>query len=123
MGNFDRVRVLNELRPFLRLINAYNSDYFRDSNWRGSLRSVCIALCATIMICLIPIFISLGAWYLIENEAAMRKVVVALPILFTFGQTDATFVALILRHRIINETIDRLQKVVDQREFKLCHFS
>lgn len=118
MDNSGPVHVLHKLRAFLRLMNAYNPAYFREN----TPRSVAFAICATGIIFLIPIFISLGALYLIENNAELRKVVVALPIMFTFGQTDAAFVAILLKYRIINETIDRLQTVVDQRKLKFLQF-
>lgn len=116
-----KIHALNGLKPYLRLIQAYNDENFRDHNWRNILNSVFYAFCATGVIILLPIFILLAVWYLIENDADLIKVVIAVPLLATLLQMELAFITLLMKNRMAIEMIDRLQQVIDKSEF-LKHF-
>lgn len=122
MRFFDnRIDVLSKLKPYLRLIKAYNIENFSHTNWQCLLRSVCNAFGATLIIISMPMFIILGTWYLIENDADLKKFVVALPLLISLLMMTLIFIALMVKNRVITEIIDRLQRTVDQSEF-FCTF-
>lgn len=119
MNNTGYIRVLVAFAPFLRLIKSYNLDNFHHCNWRCNLASVKYAFITTTIIVSIPIFHVLGIWHLIENEADLSTISVSLPILTSFTQMELTLIALILKNRTIDETIKRIQQLVDEREFLL----
>lgn len=121
MSASNKIHALNGLKPYLRLIQAYNDENFRDHNWRNILNSVFYAFCATDVIILLPIFILLAVWYLIENDADLIKVVIAVPLLATLLQMELAFITLLMKNRMAIEMIDRLQQVIDKSEF-LKHF-
>lgn len=118
MSDSAGINVLNKLKPYLRLIQAYNHEHFHGHHWRTMVNSVIYAFCATVMIVLLPIFIMLAVWYLIENDADLIKVVIAIPLLATLLQMELAFITLIVKNRIVIEMIERLQQVIDKSE--LC---
>lgn len=116
MVNFSKIRVFDAFVPFLRLLTAYNRDNFIGGNWRSNLRSVLWTFGVTVIMSMLFTCIVLIAWYLLENKVNLIKFSVAIPILATASQLELTFFAMLLKNHTITETIDQLQKVVDQRE-------
>lgn len=115
MSKFNKIHVLKEFKPYLRLIKAFNLDNFRNTgNRHRILNSVFDAFATSSIIFSIPIFLILGVWYLIENDADLRKISVALPILISILWMWLIFIALMAQNRIIRDIIDQLQRVVGQ---------
>lgn len=117
MRNSREIRVLNAFRPFLRLLTAFNRNHFRHNNWRSIVRSVFYAFGAMVAVIANSAWIVLLAWYLFETEAELKKFVVAIPMLVTLLQIKLTFIALMMEHRTITETIDQLHRVINQSKF------
>lgn len=118
MSDISKKSILNEFKPYFRIINAFNPEHFHGRDWRALLFSGFFAFCLVLFVCLVPIYIILGSWYLLENESDLVEIAVTVPILATLLQMELTFVALIMENHTIIETMDRLQRVIDQR--KLC---
>lgn len=118
MGDLRKVHVLNEFGPYLRLIQAYNikNFHFSFANWRCILHSVSYAFGATVIHISLPIYFISAIWYLIESGADLRKFVAGFPILISLLQMEVTCVALMMKNRTVNETINQLQRVIDQRK-------
>lgn len=116
MNDSKQIRVLSGFVPFLRLLNAYVSDNFRQSGWRRILESIFYAMCASVMITSLPFVGCSIVWLLIENDMEWIKCVVAVPLLFSLVQMVLTCVAMMIKNRSINVMIDQLQRVVDARE-------
>lgn len=117
MRNPSQIRVLAKFDPFLRLLKAFNSDSFRCcTNWRCSLRSVFYSFSSTVIIVMMFIWIVLLAWHLLENHANPKRFVASVPILATLLQITFTFIDLMMKNKMIAETIEQFQRVVDQRE-------
>lgn len=76
MNDSKKIRVLSGFVPFLRLLNAYISDNFRQSGWRRILESIFYAMCASVMITSLPFVGCSIVWLLIENDMEWIKCVV-----------------------------------------------
>lgn len=115
---FNEIHVLNAFTPFLRLLQAYNSDNFHHNNRPRIRQSIYYAIAATIIIFFVPIYGLLTLWDALDSGAGnvMKKIVTALPLLLTGLQVEFTYIALMVRNRSICETVDRLQNVIKRRE-------
>lgn len=113
----SKIRVLNNFRPYLRLLNAFKFDNFHQSDWYSIRQSIYYAIYAALLLILIPVAIVLGAWYLIENLGDLRKIIVVFPLLISMVQVVLSFVALIRRNILINETIYRIQHMTNRRKY------
>lgn len=120
MTNFREFRVLDKLSSYLRLLNAYNRDNFRDSNWRSILQSGLYTFGATMIIIANFSWIVLVAWYLFETHAEWRTCVIAVPIMVTILQLELIFDAMMVKNHTITETIDQVQRLVDRRKSFFC---
>lgn len=117
MSNSSEIRVLNAFVPFLRLLTAFNCNHFRHKNWRSIVRSVFDAFGATVTVTANFAWIILITWYLFETEAELKKFVVAIPMLVTLLQIELTFIALMMKHHTITETVDQLHRMINRSEF------
>lgn len=109
------IRILRQFEPFLRILKAYDLNNFSHSSWRTMLSSICDAFYATLLNSATAILIVLIAWHLIENDADIDKLVVAMPILIGLLMGESIIVQLMSKTDIIIGIVERLQKVVDQR--------
>lgn len=115
--NLRQITVLNAFKPLLRLIEAYNSENFRHRNdWPRLQRGVFYALCASLIILLVLLFLILGTWYFVDNYGHLEVLVSTLPLLLTILRAILIFAALITNNRVISAMIDRLQQVINQRK-------
>lgn len=119
MNNPDRMKVFKELKPYLRLITAFNHDNFHRCYWQctQNVKSACCALCAILIIVAIPIPVILGIWKMFEINDLIKNIA-TIPLLATLLEMDLAFIALIFKSRIVIDMIDRLQKVIDKSEYK-----
>lgn len=115
MENSNKIQILTKFSAYLRLLTVYNHKTIIHRNWRCIVHNILYLLCSTMIILLPFIYISLGIWYLFENDADFKKFVVALPLLLGLLQIEVTFIAMLMKNHIINKTINQLQRVVDQR--------
>lgn len=124
MNNYKNIHVLNGFKPFLRLLKAFNSDilFHYNSNWRLALHSAKYAFYSTMILISSVNLILFGCWYLLETGAMLETIVVSLPLLMGLLQTTTSFIAMLIRNRIIIEAINRMQNVVDQRKYQIIHF-
>lgn len=113
-----RIRILEEFRPFLRLLRAYN----RKKLFCNKIHSVFYAIFTTLLIPLLPIVIILSFWYLFENGGDLRKIVVGLPVILSLALSAITFIALIIKNQLISETINEVQKAINQRKLFILLF-
>lgn len=116
MEKLRKIVVFNAFSPYLHILMSYKSDNFRSNNPILIVKNSCIAVGLMVSLALLPISIGLTIWGLIDKSAAMRNVVIAIPLLITFSQMFMKFVTLILESCKVNATIGQLQRVVDQRE-------
>lgn len=112
-----RIRVLRAFSACHRILRAFHRDNFQSSDRRDILRSTFHALCAALIIVLVSIYFVLAAWYLVDNATDLRIIVVILPIVISLLYIDLTFIAMVVQNRSVTETINRLQRVVDRRNF------
>lgn len=113
----SEIRVLSKCRPYIRLLHGFNSKYFRRNSQDGILFSVFCAIGTTLLYIVIPIYMLLGIWSLIETSADMKVLVAQLPLQFSLLQMQLTFIGTITKNREITETVKKVQRIIDQREF------
>lgn len=118
--NKSKIRVLSEYNPYLRLLSAYNP--INNSDQRDRHYFVRNAFGATMNIFFLFTFSLSISWHAFANGIDLKKFVVALPLVMSIVRMAVTFIALMLKNSIISETIDQLQRVVDQREWPFPFF-
>lgn len=111
-----KTAILNACQPYLRILQAYNSDNFRKNNWRSS---VFYVLLASMLVVLLPMLAISAIWHLIEVEADLKHVAASLPLILTLLQVEMTFIAMIINNRAIAETFEQVQKVINQRKISI----
>lgn len=112
----NKVYVLSEFKLYLPLINAYNNGHFFHLNQNCLQYRIVNAFCATLIHILLPVYVILGIWYLIENDADLEKFAVTSPVLISLLQVELMFIAVMIQTRSINEVINKLQQVFEKRK-------
>lgn len=120
MENSRKICILEQFRPYLRLLEAYNPKHFHHPDWLHFLHSVSYALCATAMVVHLPLVASLAIWYLIEVPVDLKMFVVQVPIQCCALQILIALLALLAKASNITETINRIQDLINQREECAC---
>lgn len=110
--NSRKITVLKTIRLGFQLLQAFNYENFQ-SNAKHKIVHIFFA---TVLTSLLPILIILSCWYVIENDFEMTNIVASLPIVFSLFQIELSFIVMIVNNRIISDTIDGIQKVVNQRK-------
>lgn len=111
------IRVLNRFRPYLRVLQAFNHENFHHHDWRSTRRSIYYGCFSFLIGTFTATVIFLSVWFLIDNDCDFGKLVVLLPLQMSIIQMGLTFLPLVKNNRIINETIERIQLVVEKREY------
>lgn len=124
MDQFRKVHVLVQLNPYIPLIEAYNAKNLKyDPDWQTLLHRAFWLFCATLIICVLPTFAVVTIWYLIENDADLKKCIVAFPIIVGLLQVEVTYITLVMKNHTISEMSQRLQRMIDQSELLIYIFS
>lgn len=119
MENSMKMPVLNAFNVFLRILKIYNCENFQRNGQKQYVRNVCLAFVLTTFATLVPIMCGLAIWYIFDNGCALIIVVVVIPPTLTALQLFLSFITLAARNRIISQTIDRIQKVIDHRKKRI----
>lgn len=114
MENSKRIHVFNQLKPYFCLLTAYNGNNFIQQQWRRYVQSVLVAFCAIMVNFMLFVFFVLMVWHLIENSGDLTKLIVTLPLLISLFQVHSSFISMSMKNHIVNETINRLQCIVDR---------
>lgn len=117
-----KIEIFVKFRPYLHLLRAYNPENCHHNNWRCNLHSISLAFGATLFIYAILLVDILIVWLLLENDADAKAIVVSMPIVCSFLLASIAYVALLTENRVISETIERIQNLVDQRELRSISF-
>lgn len=118
MATLGTIHVLHEFDPFLAILEIYNKENYRALELTQIFRNICFAFVVTILILSNANTIFLASWYLLENRHTMGTVVVNAPILLTITAFFITIVDLTMTNRMIAEVISRLQKAIEQSEYR-----
>lgn len=116
MANSSGIRTLNKSRPFVRLLDGYDLDHFRQRDWRSILRGSFDAFCTTSIVLSLLTVDVVAFWYLIDNDENVKFFAIALPTALAFMHLELTFIVLVMKRRTFNRAIDQLQALVDQRK-------
>lgn len=115
-SNPRKVLVFAECSLYLRVIDAFDAENFGHRDWRENVRSICYGLLAASVVFVTPVAITLYLWFVVESDADEKKLVATVPSMLGLAELFTTFLAMMTNRRIMSETIDRIQRVIDQRE-------
>lgn len=115
MDGSNEIHSLHKLRPFIRLLNAYDSDQFRHHNNCNYLKSAFYVFWTSVIAVANFFWFILIAWNLHENDYKWSKCVVSVPILISVLHIASTFIAMIAQNRNIIELFNQMQRIVNQR--------
>lgn len=118
MGDPGKIHVFKAFEMFLRTLQAYNAENFRQIDRRQNVHNACIAIGAFIGANLIATMIALGFWHLYDVYGDSSKLIICGPIVLTIVQMLITCTVLTMKNREIDETIGQLQQDIDQRWFR-----
>lgn len=114
--NRNAFGVMNEFRPFLRIIDTYNMANYHPGNWIELIENVYHVTRVSALVIALPLQMVLGYWFCVDYDYSMDKVSRAFPINLCILQTILAGGSLTSKNKPIRQTIDRLQGVVERGE-------
>lgn len=112
-------RALEKFTVYLRILQAYNIENFQKTE--NILSSYSLAFVVTVPLVVATIAVILGFWHLLDNPDNVENIVAFLPIFFAALKELISYASFVPKNRIIQKTIDRIQQIVDQREFEFSN--
>lgn len=111
-----KIDAFGAFRPFLRLLTIFDLANFRHSDRRVVLRNIFRAIvCAIIILCHEFLIMSNG-WFCISHHFILREVAFKFGLYINATQFAITFVAFRWKIRMIYDTIDDLNGIVNMRK-------
>lgn len=107
--------VLNGFRVYLRFLNSFNRDNFRQNDRHDYLRSVVLALTTLMMFIIFPIHITFDIWGMFDNRANVKKAITVFPLIVSTLQLYLSSLVMLAKNRVITEIIQQIQSIIDQR--------
>lgn len=121
MGNFERVDVTGQYRPYLNLLKAFNAaDTDHCDNWRAWLKHHTRLLYTSVLVVAGTLATIFSTWGLFDKKFALRETAAALPLIISCLQNTVSFVSLALKNRKIGRVLDSVQALIDQRKTCRC---
>lgn len=121
--NIRRIHVLKEYAPYLRLLRTYylNNDDEQDSNTHRN--NIVNAVIVTFVVFLHIVQMFCGYWYCEEHHFALGEITATVPVLLHSIQYFLAFVSMSSNYHKIDDTMQRLQRIVDNRKYEVGAFS
>lgn len=116
MAEPEKLYVFSAFRYFLIILKALNVENFGRNEPNRFVQNLCVACGVTIFVGLMPITFALGLWYVYDYNGAVKIIVVVIPPILTMLQLFLTFITLRAKNRVISETIERIQTLINQRK-------
>lgn len=112
----QKIRVLAALRPFLRQMQAYKIESFRDLPLLLKIRKICLAIFIVMTILASPLLVFLSIWHIIENAMDISEWSTSFAVILSVAQLFFTGISIMVKYNVIVGLMDALQKIVDRRE-------
>lgn len=110
------IRVMNEYKPFLRILKAFDRGNFHIRNSGIQFKNVFFTFCVTcVLFCHISIVIAIF-WSFFDDKFKLKKIVPAVPYATSGILIVLTLSSLVLRSDKIGTTFNHIQQLVDKRE-------
>lgn len=110
------IRVLSAIYPYLRMLQAYNTENFKVNSTLMLWRSIGYACRIAAMTIWIPIVLVLSCWHFNGGALDLWQFSAAFPIFVSYVQAMLMLSILSLRNREIGRQLSRLQAVIDASE-------
>lgn len=115
MENTEKLYVLEAFNLCLSILRAFNTENFQRIDRDSFMRNICLAFGLAVIEVIFPmLIIVLAIWNIFENGGAMKLAVVVIPPALTIFQLFTTFITLAAKNRVISETFNRIQSVVNE---------
>lgn len=121
METHREISVLSAFRPFQRLLQAFNFTNFdraRSPYSSEKQHIVCIVHVAVLLITP-PVVVTAGIWHLIEDDVTMAEFSTSFALIVAYTQMFSIYISLMMKNRIISETLENIQKSINRRELEL----
>lgn len=105
-------QVMEEFKPFLHILKAFDANNFRQKEWPELLASILHTLRVTTLLVTMILQMALGYWFCVEYDYGMEEVSRAFPINLCILQTILSGSSLTLQHRKMDNTLERLMTIV-----------
>lgn len=115
MGNEQRIDAFSAFRPFIRLLNIFDSANYQNSDQRLVIRNVCHASVFAILIFSLALTLVSDAWFCIGVKFDLSVSVLQLGLLINASQFAVTYISIRWRVQLINETIRNLNRMTNKR--------
>lgn len=118
MTSGKTIQVLEKYRPFSFIFNVYNSDNFHNPKkklhvfWKF-LRAVGFSVVLTSL----SLIMVSSYRFCVDKSFDVTEISLAIPILFCAFQQVLTYFSLMVNNRVIRQTVDHLQVVIEDREY------
>lgn len=111
--------VMNEFRPFLRILGTYDAaNYHAEHWWPDLVANVLHVARVSALLVALPMQMVLGYWFCVDYDYGMDKVSRAFPINLCILQTILSGGSLASKCAPMRHTIDRLQKIVERGKWR-----
>lgn len=117
MGNEQRIDAFGAFRPFIRLLNIFDSANYQHSDQRLVIRNVCHASVFAILIFGLALSVVSDAWFCISVKLDLGVAALQLGLLINCGQFAITYISIRWRLQLINETIRNLNRMTNSRGY------
>lgn len=119
MATKQPLTVLKEYRPYQRMMEAFNGHNFSDKSYRKLIGNICYMACDAALLVTLTGFLLLSFWYCVEDDSNMVIISAGMPVILTISQLLLGYLSLVMRNHLIRAIIDRLQDLIDKREYLL----
>lgn len=109
-------QVMEEFKPLLRILKAFNSENFRQHKLSDLIENIFHMLRVSTLFVTLIVQMVLGYWFCVDYDYGMDKVARAFPIDLCILQTILSGGALIANSQVMGETIERLQGIIERGE-------
>lgn len=108
---------MQEFTPYMRLLQCIDPENFRGHDLRTICANVLLAVCVIVCFLALPVLIWLGYWFCAEHQFVLGEITATVPVTIHSMQYLVVYISLTLKRRLIHDTIDRVQAIVDDREY------
>lgn len=115
--NQQKIQVLSAFRPYLCILRSYNVEHFHHEPVSFRIEHFRRTLFVSLVLLSASLLVFLSIWHLVENIwKGIGEFATLLAVMLTMIQLFITGIIIMRKSKKISETIDNLQRNVDERK-------
>lgn len=115
-----RIQVMKAFKPYMRILRIYDTDNYHGHDFRTIIGNIIFAIMISFFTMVsFPIIIVCGVWLCVDLDFDLNKISSTAPITIHTLQYLLVYISFTLRNTEIQDTINRLQSIVNRRKLKL----